>query len=264
MLGYTEEDLHALTFAEFTHPDDVEPNLTLFRQAMSGEIDRYELDKRYIHKQGHVVWGHVSTGVVRGPTGQALYVVGHIEDITERKRLEQEREAARAQAERQAEELDRIVEAMADAVVVYDANGCITRVNSAARRTLGLNAAPADYFALAALERNALYAMRDAEGLSLAVDASPKLRALRREVLTGANAVDIRLRTFDECELEVNASAAPLRDPDGHIVGAVGVYRDLTERNRLERATREQTRQLEATFAAITDAVILYDREGTI
>jgi PAS domain S-box-containing protein len=96
MLGYSEAELRAKTFAEFTYPEDVEPNLTLFRQALAGEIDRYQVEKRYLHKEGHLIWVFLSAGVVRGPAGQPLYLVVQVQDITEHKRLEHEREAARA------------------------------------------------------------------------------------------------------------------------------------------------------------------------
>ena len=89
MLGYTEEEVRIHVFSEFTFPLDVEPNLTLFRQALAGEIDRYHLEKRFIHKDGHLVWGHLSAGVVRDGGGQLLYLVGQVQDITKRKQAEE-------------------------------------------------------------------------------------------------------------------------------------------------------------------------------
>ncbi len=73
MLGYTEEELHSQAFAEFTYPDDVGPNLLLFRRALAGEIDSYQLEKRFITKRGELVWGHLSAGVVRDAEGRPLY-----------------------------------------------------------------------------------------------------------------------------------------------------------------------------------------------
>jgi PAS domain S-box-containing protein len=96
MLGYSEAELRTHTFAELTYPDDRELNLVLFRQALAGEIDSYQMEKRYLHKNGTIVWGRVSAGVVRNPAGHPLYLVGQLEDITSRKQLEQEREEARA------------------------------------------------------------------------------------------------------------------------------------------------------------------------
>ena len=97
MLGYTEEEFHSQAFAEFTYPDDVGPNLLLFHRALTGEIDSYQLEKRFITKRGDLVWGHLSAGVVRDAEGRPLYIVGQVQDITERKRAE---EAVRESEER--------------------------------------------------------------------------------------------------------------------------------------------------------------------
>ena len=59
MLGYTEEELRTNLFEDFTHPDDLDANEDLLRQAKAGEIDGYQLEKRFIHKEGRLVWGLV-------------------------------------------------------------------------------------------------------------------------------------------------------------------------------------------------------------
>lgn len=91
MLGYSTEELRALTFAQITYKDDVNKNLELFERAVRGETQGYQMEKRYVHKQGHVIWGRLSAGVVRG-SGNTVHLVSQLEDITERKRAEDERE----------------------------------------------------------------------------------------------------------------------------------------------------------------------------
>ena len=98
MLGYSEEELCAHTFMQLTYPDDLESNLSLLQRALTGEIDTYQMEKRYLHKNGSLVWGRVSAGVVRDADGHLLYLIGQLEDINAQKRLEQEREEARASA----------------------------------------------------------------------------------------------------------------------------------------------------------------------
>jgi PAS domain S-box-containing protein len=160
-------------------------------------------------------------------------------DISERHGLEGEREEARAEAERQAAQLNLIIESMADGVIVYDAQGRTVRTNTAAHRLLGLDAAPPNYFELPARERLSMFAMRDARSRLLTPDELPSMRALGGETITGRNAVDETIHTLDGRVVEVSASAAPLFDHDGHIVGAVGILRDFTERNRLMREREE-------------------------
>jgi PAS domain S-box-containing protein len=176
--------------------------------------------------------------------------------------LVQEREAARAEAEQQAERLDRIFEQTAEALTVYDAEGRQVRTNAAERRLLGLDVAPPGLDQLPLTERLLPYHLRDRDGHALATDHSPVVRALRGEVTSGADALDLQLRTWDGRELDVSASAAPLRDRDGRIVGAVGVIRDQTERRRLEREHAEQAAQLDRIFEGMTDALLIYDANG--
>src|SRR5262249_35673662 len=59
------------------------------RQAVAGDIEHYHVEKRYLHKKGHLVWGHLSAGGVRDAVGKPLYLVTHLQDITERKQAEQ-------------------------------------------------------------------------------------------------------------------------------------------------------------------------------
>lgn len=264
MLGYTEEELRTRTFADCTYPDDLELNLTLFHQTVAGEIDSYRLEKRYISKQGHIVWGIVSAGIVKDAAGEPLYLIGQIENITERKRLEQEREDARAQAERRAEELDRVFEAMADGVAVFDKDGQHLRSNAAYQRLLGLDTASSDFAERTLRERTALLAIRDEQGRPLAPEETPLAHALKGEVLADEQAVDLRVCTLDGREVEMRVSAAPIRAPDGQLVGAVSVYRDVTEHNRLEHTLAEQAEQLNRIVEGIGEGLFVYDMHGNV
>jgi PAS domain S-box-containing protein len=88
MLGYRAEELVGRAFPEFTHPEDVDADLELFRELMTGERDEYSLDKRYVRKDGAVIWGNLTASLVRGG-GQALYAVHMIEDVTQRKQFQE-------------------------------------------------------------------------------------------------------------------------------------------------------------------------------
>jgi signal transduction histidine kinase len=167
-------------------------------------------------------------------------------------------QASEAQATERAEELHTILETMADGVAVFDVAGRLTEMNRAYHDLLALDHAPAGYEDLLLRERVQLLHLRNATGAPLLFENTPSERALRGEVIMGPSA-DTRARAFDGRELEVNASAAPLRDSAGRIVGAVVVMHDRTERNRLEHeraaaranllAAREASRRME-TFVA--------------
>ena len=89
MVGYTEAEMRATTFQAITHPEDLDIDLGYFKQLLAGEIRSYNLEKRYFHKQGHVVWILLSASLVRDAQGQPLYFVALIQDITERKRIQE-------------------------------------------------------------------------------------------------------------------------------------------------------------------------------
>jgi PAS domain S-box-containing protein/diguanylate cyclase (GGDEF)-like protein len=88
--GYTEEALLDRTFQEITYPDDLDSDLHLLRACLGGEIRTYQLEKRYIRRDGSIVWVKLSVTLVRSDDGTPLYFVSEIEDITERKRTERE------------------------------------------------------------------------------------------------------------------------------------------------------------------------------
>ncbi len=140
-----------------------------------------------------------------------------------------------------AQRLQTILETMADGVAVYDAQGRPVQMNRAYRELYALERAPAGFESLSALDRARLLHLRDAvTGAPLPLERVPIARALRGELVTGPEA-DLLLRTFDGRELEVNASAVPMREPDGRIVGTMSVLRDRSKsaQRRIERATGE-------------------------
>ncbi|MBD2461861.1 PAS domain-containing protein [Oscillatoria sp. FACHB-1407] len=91
ILGYTDVELLQLTYRDVTHPDDlaIAPQQTI-NKLVTGEIPYYRLEKRFLHKQGHIVWGLISMSVVRDLQQQPLYFVTQVQDITARKATELE------------------------------------------------------------------------------------------------------------------------------------------------------------------------------
>ena len=89
MLGYTEDELLALSFADITHPDDLAENLAMYERMIAGLERQYSIEKRFRHKLGRWVWTRVSVSIVTDEDGAPLYSIGQIQDITERKRLEE-------------------------------------------------------------------------------------------------------------------------------------------------------------------------------
>jgi len=91
IVGYSEEELLATDFQAITHADDLHSDLDHVRQVLAGEIASYQKEKRCIHRQGHLVWILLSVSLVRDSKGQPLHFVAQIQDISSRKRAEEER-----------------------------------------------------------------------------------------------------------------------------------------------------------------------------
>ncbi len=89
MLGYTEEELTRMTPLDITHPDDWGPSVKLLEQAFQSGISVHRIEKRYVKKSGETLWASLTASVIRDRQGKPVYGMGMIEDISERKRMEE-------------------------------------------------------------------------------------------------------------------------------------------------------------------------------
>jgi PAS domain S-box-containing protein len=89
LLGYTEEELLAGTFKDVTHPDDFEADWNQCQRLIRGEIRSFDLEKRYLHKDGHTLWVYLNCSVVEDDNGRLVHFLTYIKDITDRKLAEQ-------------------------------------------------------------------------------------------------------------------------------------------------------------------------------
>lgn len=136
MLGYSEADLKKLSFQEVTHPDDLETDLDYVGQVLRGEVPSYQMEKRYFHKDGHVVWVLLSVSMVRGRDGAPLHFVSQIQDITARKQTELDLAANRRF-------LTDLIDAIPMPLAVKDDNRRVVLSNEANGR---FHKRPAGYF----------------------------------------------------------------------------------------------------------------------
>lgn len=107
ILGYSQSELVGMTWKDFTHPEDVGKNTTLFQELFEGSRPDYQLEKRYIAKDGRLVWARVRVTQLVGQAGRPVSVIALVEDISDSKRAETRLLKASAELRRSNEELEQ-------------------------------------------------------------------------------------------------------------------------------------------------------------
>ncbi len=97
IVGYKREELLNLTFQDITHPDDLNTDLAYVNELLDGKLKSYQMEKRYFHKQGNIVWVLLSVSLVRNSNGIPKFFISQIQDITQRIKAENELKKALAQ-----------------------------------------------------------------------------------------------------------------------------------------------------------------------
>ena len=253
MLGWAEaellgKDMHAII--HFQHADRTPfpgEQCPVVQVIRGGHI--HVEDDAFTRKDGSIIpVAYVSSSIVTG--GVALGAVVAFHDISTHKALDEALRRSECEATSQASQLLAIFESMADAVIVYDRDGNILQANGADAELLGsqrFDGAPPRTIG----ERDRLFTVLDEHGRPIGSDQWPSARVLKGEVLRGASALDVLVRTVDGREVILNASGAPVRDTEGNIVGGVLIGRDVTQRRRLEQQTREALTALMAMAEAL-------------
>ena len=242
MLGYTELKLAATTWAELTHPDDLEPSQLVIEQLLRESGGCAKLEKRYIHRCGNVVWAHTRISLVRDSRGAPAFFVVHVEDLTEHKRA--------AEVLRETEDRFRIMADGCPAMMwVTDANGGNQFINRAYRVFCGVTNEQAD---------------GSKWHLLIHPDDAPEyIEAYQRAVREhAAFRAEVRLRNADGEWRWLVCSAEPRLSTGGEFLGHVGISLDISERKRMEeamRASEERSRMLASALQCADECISITD-----
>jgi PAS domain S-box-containing protein len=237
LLGSSRDELLSLHIRDFVPAEDHARLAETLAMLDAGGVHVGEWWLK--RKDGSLVPVEISSRVLADGRRQAI-----ARDITERVRLRREVQAAAAEAQGRAAQLEAVLDAITDGVFVYDAEGHLIRANRAAHAFNPLTSRP-DYLARPFNERiTAGFEILDEQGRPVPPEEVDVHRVLHGEELTGAHAVDSTIRYPDGHELQVNSTGAPVRDATGAVVGGVIAIRDVTEHRRLARQTREALQAL--------------------
>jgi PAS domain S-box-containing protein len=241
LTGYSEAELLGMTFYDMTHHDDRALNQEWVNRAAAGEIDEYALEKRYIRKDGSVIWVHVSVGFIRDAGGAASQTVASVRDISERKRIEAERDQAALELQLQTARLQAVLEQMPAGVIISEApSGKLLLANTQVERIwrrpfiAGRRIDTSDYPGF------------HPDGSAYTAVQWPLERAIRLGETVSREEIDI-IRG-DGSAATILSSAAPIRDATGSIVAGVAVVADITEL-KLARVQLQYTNEQLQQFA---------------
>jgi PAS domain S-box-containing protein len=242
MLGYSEEELQALHFSDYTHPEDRPRQLALYRDLVAGKVDRYELEMRYMGRDGRVIWAHVVDSIVRDDDGGALFGLTMVEDITQRKLAEDALRRTEAEVRRRKQYFESLVELSPTAIVTLDLDGNVRSWNPAAENLFG-------YGPDEAIGRNVddLVARSDAVHAE-ALEANAKAGSGGRVHLT------TKRTRKDGSLVDVEVQAAPVF-VGAEQVGMYALYHDVSELLRSRREAEAATEAKSAFLAAMSHEI---------
>ena len=136
LTGYSEAELLTRSFQDITHPEDLELDMENVHRMLAGEIRSYQLEKRYFHKDGHIVTVLLDVALVRDKQDQPVYFISQLQDITERKRaMKRQRE----EEERYLRQRDALIDFTGAVRSGEDLTATIHRLTETAARTLNVS-----------------------------------------------------------------------------------------------------------------------------
>ncbi|GCE08174.1 PAS domain S-box protein [Dictyobacter aurantiacus] len=213
-LGYSREELQNFTIQQVTYREDLADSTQAFQQLLTGEMDTYRGEKRYIRKDGQLTWMHITASLARDEDGEPLYLIVVIQQIDERKKIEEA-------LYRQQQAFQTLAENARDVIGRFDRDFRYIYVNPVATRITGIPRADFIGKTHAEIGLSPRYAEIWQNGL--------------RKVFETRQPAEIEIKyDSDTGPLYYQASLSPEFDAAGNTVSVLSIARDITEQKRIE------------------------------
>jgi len=247
LLGYGQEELMKMTFHDVTHPAHIDSDISVMKDVITGKKDEYQAEKRYIRKDGTVVWGALSASAIKNKQGRVVAIIAHVDDISERKIAEE--------ALAQSEDLHRSLFQASPSGIVHIGND--GRITASSPVVLSLLHAPS---------------YEEVNGTSLFEWIVPedheRVRNDIGKMLKGDACIPAvyRIMRKDGSQFSTEISAALVYRKDGSMNGMVALIRDITERITAENALRESEEKYRTLVENLNIGIFRssYNKAGTI
>jgi len=249
ILGYSIPELLKLSCGDTTHPDDLESYFNALACFGAGEFETLKAEKRYIRKDGQVIWAAMNVALVRDTGGRPDYLIVNVEDISERRKIEAEREAARRR-EAQLAQFGLIVERSSNEVYIFDAQSLkFIHVNAGARKNIGYSID--ELREMTALDIKPEYG--HARFLEL---VGPLKRAEKDQILFETVH---RRKDGSEYPVEVRLQLSSAGDTSAF----VAIINDITRRRRAEQALRDSEERFRQLAENVKDVFWVSSADGS-
>ncbi len=240
MVGYSREALVGRRISEITSPDDVRNDIHGFQELVSGHVPSYRVEKRYLRKDNTVVWASVLVLLIKGDNDAPANMLALIEDITDRKRLESEKQTMELRYQ-------TLFNQLPNSVVLIDA----------ATRIIGFNDEALRVYEYTPEEMLQLYV----KDYSLAYNEERIQEIMQRLLATGRADFLSRHKTKNGRVLDVKVSVRAIRLPNEAPLFQC-VFHDITAIKQAEHALTQEKANLNAIMDNLPHLLWLKDREG--
>jgi len=241
MVGYSLEELRALSFLELTHPDYREANWALVAELLEGKRQQFQIEKQYRRKDGSYIWVRNNVSLVPGTETTPRFIMALSEDITERKRAEEA-------LHRSEEQVRLILDSTAEGIFGCDSDGNCLFCNTAAARLLGYD----DASELLGKNMHALEHHSRPDGTPYPIEECPIYLGFQNG--QGVHRDDEVYWRKDGTSFPVEFWSHPIFR-EGRTLGAVVTFIDITERKQAEEALRKSEHR-KRSLLRINNAII--------
>ncbi|AFY71900.1 multi-sensor hybrid histidine kinase (plasmid) [Thalassoporum mexicanum PCC 7367] len=255
IVGYTKAELMALTFQDITHPEDLDKDLSYVHQVLADELQTYSIEKRYIHKNGDVIWINLSASLVRDADGTPKYFISIVEDINDRKQAQQEVRIAE----------DKLLSA--EAKLISEAR--FRTLAAATDQIVWSTSATGEVIEpIPGWEAYTGKSFEEYRGLGWLAAIHPD----DRDRVAAAWQQSMATKTIYEIEYRIKTKTGdygyswvrgiPVLKPNGEIQEWLGIFMDITDRKKAEEELRASERRYAALAQAAPVAIFRTDAQG--
>lgn len=285
ILGYTEEELLSKTFMELTYPDDIKKDVDNSDKLLLGEIDSYQLEKRYVHKDGHLIWVLLSVSLVHDEEHKPRFFISQVQDISSQIELKKTQEELTSQIQFHASELEKevkertkelehlysfnsaVIDSAGIAIISTTKDGRIVTFNPAAETMLGYKASEVVNIisVLDLYDKEEIRNKLEEYGIEIkAADTFDFAKFLEHVLVNRQGSFEWALIRKDGSSVPVIISLKILKDAKGESFGYVGVAVDISRRVEAEDALRKSEQRFQNMFRSHDAIMLLINPESGI